>query len=64
MPQLRLKPPNTKSSEPIVVHHVIATLAALLDRPLKNNQKMDSLNLLPVFLNDGSFLQNICRHSD
>ena len=39
--------------EPIVIHDVLATLAALVGTTVPEDQAMDSLNLLPLLLDEG-----------
>lgn len=44
------------SHEPIVIHDVLATLAALVGTDVPTDQAMDSLNLLPLLIGEGKDL--------
>jgi len=41
-------PPGTRSDQMVGVHDLMATLAAVVDRPLPADQARDSFNLLPI----------------
>lgn len=47
--------PGTESAEPIAVHDIAATMAAVLGQPLTDEQAKDSLNLLPLLEGDTDF---------
>jgi len=48
--------PDSDSDEPIAIHDVVATMAEVLDIPLREDQAMDSLSLVPLLHGEGEFI--------